>query len=426
MRNRRNVRKKRNIVEIISNKNFIIISSILLIIILLSMGILYYRQYKDKELLAKQKSELEKQTHEIFADIETLASNTSAGVQGKSAAKIAAVGDILCGTDMLSDAKQGETYSFNHMFDGISKFIKNADLSIGTLETNFTENEYSGVGKYNSPIEFLQEVKNSGIDLVSVAHNHILDYGISGYEETIKIIQDNGLDITGIKDNTENENKDFSGIIKEVNGIKIAVLSYTYGLSNDGKLTEEEINVANIYSEEKVKFDIDYAKENSNYIMVIMHWGEVNNSVVSPWQEEVKNYLVDNGVDMILGSHPSVIEPMEIVQNSEGRNVLVAYSLGNYISSLKYENADVELILNIEITKESDSEKAVLKKVDYTPIYVLDNGTKADNRFELTDMKQLAVDYAGGDTSKISRTVYNKLINKIEWLDGIVNNNGKE
>lgn len=426
MRNRRNVRKKRNIVEIISNKNFIIISSILLIIILLSMGILYYRQYKDKELLAKQKSELEKQTHEIFADIETLASNTSAGVQGKSTAKIAAVGDILCGTDMLSDAKQGETYSFNHMFDGISKFIKNADLSIGTLETNFTENEYSGVGKYNSPIEFLQAVKNSGIDLVSVAHNHILDYGISGYEETIKIIQDNGLDITGIKDNTENENKDFSGIIKEVNGIKIAVLSYTYGLSNEGKLTEEEKNVANIYSEEKVKFDIEYAKENSNYIMVIMHWGEVNNSVVSPWQEEVKNYLVDNGVDMILGSHPSVIEPMEIVQNSEGRNVLVAYSLGNYISSFKYENADVELILNIEITKESDSEKAVLKKVDYTPIYVLDNGTKADNRFELTGMKQLAVDYAGGDTTKISRTVYNKLINKIEWLDGIVNNNGKE
>ena len=426
MRNRRNVRKKRNIVEIISNKNFIIISSILLIIILLSIGILYYRQYKDKELLAKQKSELEKQTHEIFEDIETPASNTSAGVQGKSTAKIAAVGDILCGTDMLSDAKQGETYSFNYMFDGISKYIKNADLSIGTLETNFTENEYSGVGKYNSPIELLQAVKNSGVELVSVAHNHILDYGVSGYDETIKKIQDNELDITGIKDNTENENKDFSGIIKEVNGIKIAVLSYTYGLSNDGKLTEEEKNVANIYSEEKVKFDIDYAKENSNYIMVIMHWGEVNNSVVSPWQEEVKNYLVDNGVDMILGSHPSVIEPMEIVQNSEGRNVLVAYSLGNYISSLKYENADVELILNIEITKESDSEKAVLKKVDYTPIYVLDNGTKADNRFELTDMKQLAVDYAGGDTTKISRTVYNKLINKIEWLDGIVNNNGKE
>lgn len=426
MRNRRNVRKKRNIVEIISNKNFIIISSILLIIILLSMGILYYRQYKDKELLAKQKSELEKQTHEIFEDIETPASNTSASVQGKTTVKIAAVGDILCGTDMLSDAKQGETYNFNYMFNGILKFIKNADLSIGTLETNFTENEYSGVGKYNSPIEFLQAVKNSGVELVSVAHNHILDYGVSGYDETIKKIQDNELDITGIKDNTENENKDFSGIIKEVNGIKIAVLSYTYGLSNDGKLTEEEKNVANIYSEEKVKFDIDYAKENSNYIMVIMHWGEVNNSVVSPWQEEVKNYLVDNGVDMILGSHPSVIEPMEIVQNSEGRNVLVAYSLGNYISSLKYENADVELILNIEITKESDSEKAVLKKVDYTPIYVLDNGTKADNRFELTDMKQLAVDYAGGDTTKISRTVYNKLINKIEWLDGIVNNNGKE
>lgn len=84
---------------------------------------------------------------------------------------------------------------------------------------------------------------------------------------------------------------------------------------------------------------------------------------------------------MILGSHPSVVEPMEIIQTEEGKNVLVAYSLGNYISTLKYANADVELILNIQIAKSSDSDKAILQKVDYTPIYVLDNGTKAENRF---------------------------------------------
>ena len=105
---------------------------------------------------------------------------------------------------------------------------------------------------------------------------------------------------------------------------------------------------------------------------------------------------------MILGSHPSVVEPMEIIQTEEGKNVLVAYSLGNYISTLKYANADVELILNIQIAKSSDSDKAILQKVDYTPIYVLDNGTKAENRFELTDMKKLAQDYANENTSKFS------------------------
>ena len=102
-------------------------------------------------------------------------------------------------------------------------------------------------------------------------------------------------------------------------------------------------------------------------------------------------------------------------------NSTSAYSLGNYISALKYENADVELILNIQIAKSPNSDKAVLQKVDYTPIYMLDNGTNAENRFELTDMKKLARDYANGDTSKISRKTYDKLIEKLNRLQEIVN-----
>ena len=81
-----------------------------------------------------------------------------------------------------------------------------------------------------------------------------------------------------------------------------------------------------------------------------MHWGDVNSSTITDYQNNITGFLVNNDVDMILGSHPSVVEPMKIIQNAEGKNILVAYSLGNYISSLKYENADVELILNIQIS----------------------------------------------------------------------------
>ena len=124
---------------------------------------------------------------------------------------------------------------------------------------------------------------------------------------------------------------------------------------------------------------------------------------------------------MILGSHPSVVEPMKIVQNKEGRNVLIAYSLGNYISNLKYKNADVEIILNIEIVKEADSDKAILQKVDYTPIYMLDNGKNTENRFELADMKQLVYNYAAGDQSKITRKKYDEIVLKLEELQKIIN-----
>lgn len=438
MRNRRNTRKRNVVLDTITNRNFIIIVSILLAVIIVAEGVIQIRKYQDRKLLAKQAEELEKQTGKIFTAIENELTNPSTNgettVRTKTA-KISAVGDILCQMDMIDDAKTSDGYDFSHMFTEISKFVKNSDLAIGTLETNFIEGKYSGVGKYNSPIEFLKAVKDSGIGLVSLAHNHVLDYGTQGLETTISKIKEQNIEITGIKENSERtneqdentldeekqENPDFTGNIKEINGIKVAFLGYTYGLSNENEVNEEEKKKANIYSEELAKKDIEYAKQSSNYIIAIMHWGDVNSSEISEYQRNITSFLVENGVDMILGAHPSVVEPMEMIQTEEGKNVLVAYSLGNYMFTLKYDDANVELILNIQISKSSDSDKAVLQKVDYKPIYVLDNGTKAENRFELTDMKKLAQDYANGDTSRISRKTYESIISKLEKLQNTVN-----
>ena len=420
MRNRRNTRRRNKIIETITNKNFIIISITLILIILISIGIMQYRKHEDRKALAKQAEELEKQTEEIFNSVEK-SLNDMQNMQLASTVKISAVGDILCQMDMIEDGYKNGSYDFNYMFSNIAQYVQKSDIAVGTLETNFTNNKYSGSGKYNAPIEFLQAVKNSGINLVSVAHNHVLDYGKEGMQTTIEQVQNQGISVCGVAGNKENENAEFTGIIKEVKNIKIAFLSYTYGLSNENEISEEDKENANIYSEEKVLKDLEYAKANSNFIIVIMHWGEVNNNAITEYQNNITDFLVKNDIDMILGSHPAVVEPMRILQNDEGKNILVAYSLGNYISSLKYENADVELILNIEIIKEPNTDKAYLQKVDYTPIYVLDNGKKAENRFELTDMKQLAKDYANGETSKITRTTYDKIIKKIELLQKIVN-----
>ena len=438
MRNRRNTRKRNVVLDTITNRNFIIIVSILLAVIIVAEGVIQIRKYQDRKLLAKQAEELEKQTCEIFTAIENNLTNPSSDDETTvitRTARISAVGDILCQMDMIDDAKIDDEYDFSHMFTGISKFVKNSDIAIGTLETNFVDGKYSGVGKYNSPIEFLKAVKDSGIGLVSLAHNHVLDYGTQGLETTISKIKEQNIEITGIKENLERtneqdentldeekqENPDFTGNIKEINGIKVAFLGYTYGLSNENEVNEEEKKKANIYSEELAKKDIEYAKQSSNYIIAIMHWGDVNSSEISEYQRNITSFLVENGVDMILGAHPSVVEPMEMIQTEEGKNVLVAYSLGNYMSTLKYDDANVELILNIQISKISDSDKAVLQKVDYKPIYVLDNGTKAENRFELTDMKKLAQDYANGDTSRISRKTYESIISKLEKLQNTVN-----
>lgn len=302
MRNRRNTRGRRKIKEVLTDKRFYTIVAILMSIIVLSILLLMYKKEQTKKLLAMQKAEIESQTQQIFNNVKESATqlNNSKIIN----AKLSIVGDILCNEAILEDAKQGENYYFDNMFSEIKEYTKDADYAIGTLETNFVNNEYSGIKKYNSPISFLESIKEVGIDMVSVAHNHILDYGETGFNNTIENIQNKEISITGISNNKENENKEFTGNIKDINGIKIAFLTYTYGLSNENELTDQEKTLANIYSTEKVDKDFEYAKKNSDFIIVIMHWGEVNSTKISQWQLEVKNYLVEKGAGAILRFTP--------------------------------------------------------------------------------------------------------------------------
>ena len=123
---------------------------------------------------------------------------------------------------------------------------------------------------------------------------------------------------------------------------------------------------------------------------------------------------------MILGAHPSVVQPMEIRQNKEGKNVLIAYSIGTYISNLEDEDSRTELVLNIELRKSGKDGEIYLSKVDYTPIYVLDNGKEAQNRYELIDMKSVASSYSAKNTSGITRETYDKLVKAIKKLDALL------
>lgn len=432
MRHRRNTRRKNIIVQTLTNKNFLIISSILIAIIIVLIGGLKLRSYLETKQIIEQAKKLDKETQEIFSAMDQSlidASTPSGDLQRVYNVDLSVVGDILCQMNMINDAKTDEeTYNFTHMFSNIKQYVQNSDLAIGTLETNFTIDGYSDNELYNAPVELLQAVKESGIGLVSLAHNHVLDYGIDGIKETIASTKEQGIETVGIRknnlmteENSQNEANDFTGIIKEVEGIKIAFLAYTYGLNGESSFTDEEKSVVNIYSEELALKDLEYAKQNSNYIIAIMHWGDVNSSEVSDEQNQITGFLVENGIDMILGSHPSVVQPMKIVQDSTGKNVLVAYSLGNYISTLQYENSDVEIILNISIAMKSNDNKAVLQKVSYTPIYMLDNGKSSENRYELVDMKEIIREYTEGDTSRISKSTYSKLVRQLEELQKIVN-----
>lgn len=412
---RKNKRKITRFKDLLTMKNFLIIVGILAIIICISIGVMVYRNYQDRQLLAQQKDELDKQIEAIFTETLNNISETNQEVDKMDkVVRISAVGDILCGDEMLMNAKnEDNSYDFNNIFKNVSPFIERSDLVVGTMETNFTNAQFSGYNKSNSPREFAMAVKKAGINLVSLAHNHSLDYGIDGLRDTKKYLQEMEYDVLG--DRLEGNNV----LIKEIKGVKIAFLAYTYGVNDESSKTNKELESVYIFSEEQAKKDIEYAKENADTICVLMHWGDMYSNEVSDEQRKVADFLVDNGATLIIGTHPATVQPMEIRQNKEGKNVLVAYSLGNFCSSISEDNAKVELILNIELRKSGEDGEVYLRKVDYTPLYMLDKGATSEDRYEIIDMKNTALQYASGNGT-VTEDTYNKLINGLDLLENVL------
>lgn len=414
-RNRRNKRSSRSILEVMSSKTFITLTIILAIIIVICSVTIFYRNNKEKKILAEQRAELEKNIEAIFEETEKNIANSNNTVRD-SIIRISAVGDILCENSILEDAydKDTQNYDFTSMFKNMSTFFADSDITVGTMETNYTDDKYSGYGQRNSPTSFAEALKNIGIDLVSISTNHSLDYGIEGLQETKRALEGIGYDVVG-------DNLGESRVkIKTIKNTKIAFLSYTYGFENQNSKTKDELDSANIYNSEIAKQDLEYAKENADYSIIIMHWGDAYSTKPNKEQQNIAKFLVENGADMILGNHASAVQKMEIMQNAEGKNVLVAYSLGNYISGETMDISKIELVLNIELRKSGETGEVVLSKVDYTPIYVLDRGTKAEDRYELIDMKGTAKAYAEGNKKIVNKATYNKLVEGLKKLEGII------
>lgn len=414
-RNRRNKRTIRKLTDIMSLKTFLILLAILAVIILVCVGTISYRHIQDEKLLAEQREELNKEIESIFEETVQNIADTNSNTRD-NIIRLSAVGDILCGEEMLQDAYRQDlqTYSFEPMFQNITSFIQRSDIILGTMETSFTANSYSGYGNRNSPKEFAQAVKNSGVNLVSISTNHSLDYGVEGLQETKDYLEELGF--TTVGDRLDEKTIE----IKTVKDTRIAFLSYTYGVENQENKSQEELESLNIFNKEIAKEELEHANANAEFTIVIMHWGDDYANEPSQEQKEIAEFLIDNGADVILGNHPAVIQPMEIKQNKEGDNVFIAYSLGNYISSINNENSKVELVLNIELRKRGEDGKVVLSKVDYTPIYVLDNGQQAENRYELIDMKGTAKAYANGNTEIVSKETYDQLLKGLDLLEEVV------
>ena len=316
--------------------------------------------------------------------------------QGKKTAvtsnvKLTFTGDIMCHSYQYNEAYDPSTgqYDFMHNFADMKKYFEKADFVIGNLETVFAGADV-GISDYpcfNSPDSFADAIKDAGFDLLTTANNHCMDKRMPGTLRTLDILDGLDIDHVGTYRSAEARNEIY---IKEINGMKIAFLSYTYG-TNGIRVPEEWL--VNLMDEELIKNDIKRAKELGPDIIIVMpHMGNEYEEYVRDVFKNWAHMMLDAGADIVVASHPHILQPMETVElaNEDGstRTGFIMYSMGNFISSQTTPPRNASILLNIEL-EQTGNDDAFIKQVSFVPIWTQFHNADWKNHFVVRSVYEM-------------------------------------
>ena len=294
-----------------------------------------------------------------------------------------AVGDALIHDAVYKDAKTEEIgadgyniYNFKPMLEYIAPLAKSHDLSFYNQET-IIGGKNLGLSNYpmfNSPDEIGLDMLASGFNIVNLATNHTMDKGVKGATYSANFWEKQDAYVTGSYTSEEKRN---NIQIKEKNGITYAVLGYTYGTNGlpvpkgyEYLVNVWSVNGENSYQEykETVKQDIQKVRDKVDLLIVSMHWGNEYTHIPTWYEQDAAQFLADQGVDIIIGTHPHVIQPIEYINKT-----LVIYSLGNFISSQNEENTRVGMMVSLDVNKHVENDTTTIEvsnvKADLTWTY---------------------------------------------------------
>lgn len=265
------------------------------------------------------------------------------------------IGDIMGHDTQIWSAENRETkqYDYNDVFDHIRSEISEADLSFANLEVTLAGPPYKGYPQFSSPAALAVACKNAGIDCLVTANNHSVDRGLDGINRTIMRLDSIGISHTGTFVNRAAKDS-LQPLILTKNGISVALLNYTYG-TNGIRIPEPAI--VNMLNKDFITSDIEKAKlKKPDIIVLFLHWGTEYDTVPSPEQSALADYFFSKGVDLIIGSHPHVLQKMVWSRDEEtNKDKILVYSLGNFVSNQRKPKTDGGAMVRIEILKQGDS-----------------------------------------------------------------------
>lgn len=259
-------------------------------------------------------------------------------------------GDIMQHKGQLEEARKDDgTYSYSEYYRHISKEIKRANIAIANLETPIYKNNFSGYPCFCAPDSFLHAIKNAGFNVILFANNHCLDKGKRGVLHSLNLLDSLNIAHCGVYRNIKEREERYTLIINS-NCIKVAILNYTYG--TNGHQTPDEI-IVNIIDKPTIENDIYKAKsKGADVIIACMHWGDEYVKTPPKRVQTMSQWLIEQGVDHIIGNHPHVIQPIEIREDSITPDKhVVAYSTGNLVSNMSLRGTDGGMMIKMRLKK---------------------------------------------------------------------------
>ncbi|HBL85044.1 MAG: hypothetical protein A2Y17_02380 [Clostridiales bacterium GWF2_38_85] len=277
--------------------------------------------------------------------------------------KFVAVGDSVMHTSILNDASEkatdGETYNFDPIYEDMIDYIKSKDIAYVNVETLIggPSQPIGGYPNFNSPEEIGNYLVDMGFNVMNLAHNHMLDsYDTTFLKYCNNFFKEKGVTPIGYYKNEEDTN---NIIVVEEQGVRIAFLTYTYGTNGITKPASDPTYIP-LINDTLIKMQVALAKQQADLVFVSMHWGEEDswngtNNVYPPnaEQKRVAQLLVDEGVDVIIGMHPHVIQECKWVERPDGGKTFLVYSLGNFISGMYWGRNMLGAMLELDIVVEN-------------------------------------------------------------------------
>ena len=311
------------------------------------------------------------------------------------------MGDMMMHTEQINKSKRGNSYDFSSYFELIQDKISSADIAVANMEFTHAGEPYSGYPQFSAPDSYSEYLANVGFDVFLAANNHIFDKRSKGAQRTLELFKNleesHGIKVTGLAENEEDSQRRNPLIINH-KGISIALINFTYGTN----LGYDELWPKTNYQGQKkaIASWVEKAEKTADITIALPHWGLEYQLTHSEDQEATAVWLIDKGVDAIIGSHPHVVQDTATI-----KSVQVAYSLGNAVSNMSAANTQVELMATMRIVKDREGNCKILP-IEYTWLWCSRPGGFRDD-YTVIPIEQ----YIDSKDQWLGQWEYDKMIN---------------